>query len=698
MGVNGIYGLSGSGIDVESLVKAGMLTKQNEYNKMDQNSTKDSWIKSAYTDIYSSMTTFKYTTLSNYKMSSTMNAMQAASSNTAAVTATANGAAAPMSHQVQVETMSSNAYLLSASAISRENKVASSSIYLKDNVFASISGVSTYTIGNTTYTSDQVQAQKDTNGNVTGYKVLSNSSNPSDSNIGSVFAANNVNIQTTQYKIQQDIATYAASGVSITYGGHTYTGSQISVASDGNYSLNGTEVTNNDNMSFNVGDGNTYSGLSNMAIGKDSSGNFTFTTLTNATTVQADAKAISFQVFDQTGGTYTSTELSKRTVSYTYADLANGKTYNDLASDIKSTGTNVQATYDAANDSFSIYNNNGGSANTVTLTMAAATDGGTAAAKLFNNLNLQQSSNGALTAITSFAAGSTNSVAGVNGTVKIDGREYTGITNNKITVSGVTYNLLSPTATGTTATVSVSQNTSAIVASVKQFVDDYNKMLDSLNDKLNETSYSDYQPLTKDQQSSMTQTQIDQWNTKAKSGLLKNSTILRNAVQEMRQAIYTPVNSVNSQYNSASAIGISSSTDQGHLTLDTDKLSTALAADPDCVYQIFASDQDNYYYTSANKQSSTIQQDDYNNRGIANRLYFNAITDSMKDISDYAGTSADTDDQSSLGKMITNLQTKMSTFKTQMNAYENTLYNKYDAMEVAISRLNAQLGTVTGAK
>ena len=29
MGVNGLYGLSGSGLDIESMVKAGMLSKQN---------------------------------------------------------------------------------------------------------------------------------------------------------------------------------------------------------------------------------------------------------------------------------------------------------------------------------------------------------------------------------------------------------------------------------------------------------------------------------------------------------------------------------------------------------------------------------------------------------------------------------------------------------------------------------------------
>ena len=37
MGVNGLYGLSGSGLDIESMVKAGMLTKQNQYDKMYKN-------------------------------------------------------------------------------------------------------------------------------------------------------------------------------------------------------------------------------------------------------------------------------------------------------------------------------------------------------------------------------------------------------------------------------------------------------------------------------------------------------------------------------------------------------------------------------------------------------------------------------------------------------------------------------------
>ena len=55
MGVNGIYGLSGSGLDIESLVKMGMMNKQNQYDKMYQNQMWQTWMKEAYVDVYRSL-------------------------------------------------------------------------------------------------------------------------------------------------------------------------------------------------------------------------------------------------------------------------------------------------------------------------------------------------------------------------------------------------------------------------------------------------------------------------------------------------------------------------------------------------------------------------------------------------------------------------------------------------------------------
>lgn len=136
MGVNGIYGLSGSGLDIESMVKVGMMSKQSEYNKMQQKLTTQTWTKKAFNTVYSDLSTYNYSTLSQYKMQSTMNAMSASSTNESAVKATANGAAASMTHTVNVTSMASNAYLLTGSSrISRaadDGDTKSSSIYLKD--------------------------------------------------------------------------------------------------------------------------------------------------------------------------------------------------------------------------------------------------------------------------------------------------------------------------------------------------------------------------------------------------------------------------------------------------------------------------------------------------------------------------------------------------------------------------------------
>ena len=95
----GIYGLSGSGIDVDSMVKVGMMTYQNRYDKMYKQKVKDEWMKEAYTDVYNNLNTFNTSTLSSYKMTSKTSPMLATSSNTTVATATANADAATMSHR-----------------------------------------------------------------------------------------------------------------------------------------------------------------------------------------------------------------------------------------------------------------------------------------------------------------------------------------------------------------------------------------------------------------------------------------------------------------------------------------------------------------------------------------------------------------------------------------------------------------------
>ena len=387
---------------------------------------------------------------------------------------------------------------------------------------------------------------------------------------------------------------------------------------------------------------------------------------------------------------------SETEIAFTYEDLFDTTGFGTLKGtadystlvdkiNAKTAETGVVAAYDSSNGKLSLTNSAGN---------ALLTSDDALGSALVSKLGLAETAD---SIAVKEEAGQLHTWAGTNASVTIDGKSYDN-TTNKLTVAGVTYTFLDSTA-GSKATVSVSQDTDKIVDYVKSFVEDYNKLLDSLNEKLAEKKYSDYLPLSSRQEDEMTEKQIEKWNEKAKSGLLYHNSTIQELVSAMREAIYTKVDAVDSQYNTLSSIGITSTNTKGHLTIDTDKLKTALAADPDCVYQLFASDQDSTYIagsTNKNKITASQQREDYANTGVANRLY-NVMTNSMSKISDIAGTSKETDDQSYLGKMITDMKTRMSTFKTQMTAYENKLFKRYDAMEVALARLNMQLGYLSSS-
>jgi len=534
MSATGIYGLSGSGIDVDSMVRVGMMTKQSEYDRMYKKEVRQEWLKEKYADTYSDISKFANTTMSNYKMSSTLNPHTVSSSKDDVATAVANADAAQMTHSVNVTKMASNAYLLTKDEITRTG--ASQSIYLAD-------------IFDTTNTSNW---------------------------------------------------------------------------------------SSGDSLSIEVSDGN-----------------------------------------------------KTETLKITYGEVMdNRQTLNDLASKFNGLGLNIKASYDSANDAFSLYNAAGGSTNGIIMT--AKDDN---AAALLTHLGLGEvtvdSSSGAsnLGNPITFTKDNKSETMGGSAELTIDGKAYTSDTN-KVSAANVTYTIKSVGST----TMTVSQDTDKLVENVKKFVDDYNEMLDKLNTMYNEQKYSDYDVLTESQKKGMTEEQIQKWEEKAKSGLFYHNQEIGKLISDLREAIYTPVDSVDSKYKTMMSIGIESKTDRGQLKIDEDKLRSAIAADPDVVYQLLGASGEK---TRTLQNGTTETYTDFNSEGVANRIYDKALN-AMSSIKSYAGTSSEVSDGSSLGDLIRNMQQKMSDFKTMMNAFESKLYKKYDAMEIAIQRLGVSLGYIIG--
>lgn len=687
MSTSGIYGLSGSGIDVDSMVKMGMLTKQNEYDRLYKKEVKYEWRKEAYADLYSNLNTFNQSTLSTYKLSSTTMPMGTSSADSKVATASANANASAMSHTVNVTELSSNAYLLTKDKIDRANTStsASSSIYLKDVLFTadeqkdiqnkmkadgfdSSQALISFTFA------DGTEADSTTSTISFTYDEIFNSGQTLN-DLSSKLNSAGANIKASYDSTNDAFSLYQKDGGSA---------NQIilSVAQDGSTaSANGKKLIENLNLAAvkqtTDASGNITSSLEDIAFNTHTG---TSTIGGSDTTMETSVKIAAtdkLSTLFKTNGSSSSAEFTVNGKTITIDDVTSA-TVSDLIDKINNAGAGVTAALDATGQLKLTSDDN-----TTKITLGVASSDTTDAAangrSLINGLSFD--SNNKLAADT---YGQTAS--GTSGKVTIDGKEYSTDTG-KVSVGGVTYTL---TAKGST-TVTVTNDTDKLVENVKKFVEDYNTMLDKLNSLYNEKQYSDYDVLTKSQENGMTADQISKWNEKAKSGLLYHDQTLGKIISNLREAIYTPVDSVDSQYNSMMAIGISSSTDRGHLQLDEDKLKTALANDPDCVYQIFASSGD---VTTTDADGTTSTTTDYDKEGVMNRIS-DKLFSGLKEIKSYAGTSTETSDGSSLGTLILNLQTKMSNFKTMMDSYESALYKKYDAMETAIQQLSVSLGYIT---
>ena len=691
MSTRGIYGLSGSGIDVDSMVKVGMMTKQSQYDKMYKQEVKNEWLKEAYSDLYTDLNTFNTTTLSSYKMSSKTSPMLASSSSSTVATATANADAASMSHTVNVSALASNAYLLTGEEkLTRANTSdsAKTSIYLKDMLFTEAQQTdlrnklnADSTLGSQTLVSFNIADGTGANATSETISFTYNdifSSGQTLNDLVSKINASGVNIKASFDNTNDAFSLYQKTGGEANK-------IILSVANDGSAASNGKTLLDNLNLhsvtNTTDANGNRTSTLSASEIDLDAVTTGTSevggaqTSYTSATKTTRDA-LLSTLFKAQDGSKSAAFTVNGKTVTI---DDVTTKKVSDLIDAISGSGAGVTATL-APDGQLTVASND----NTAKVTFgvsSSATDAASANGRsLLNGLNFVSGKE--LTADTHGA-----STAGTSATATIDGKKYTSDTG-KVTVGGVTYTLNAMGAT----TVSVSQDTDTLVKNVQSFVDDYNKMIDALNTKYYEKQYSDYGVLTKSQESAMTADQITKWNEKAKSGLLYHDQTLGKIISSMRQALYTPVDSVTSNYNTMMSIGITSSTDQGHIRLDTDKLKKALADDPDCVRQLFASSGD---VTTTDADGTTKTTTDYNKEGVLNRIS-DALHTNLKTMKSYAGSSMETADGSTLGTLIENLKTKMSDFKTQMDAFENALYDKYDAMETAIQRLSMQLGYITG--
>ncbi|KMJ58993.1 hypothetical protein AB685_07930 [Bacillus sp. LL01] len=263
---------------------------------------------------------------------------------------------------------------------------------------------------------------------------------------------------------------------------------------------------------------------------------------------------------------------------------------------------------------------------------------------------------------------------GTAATVTING-VTTQRNSNIFNINGVTFNLKENMAPGESAAINVANDTDQTFNAVKDYLTKYNELIEKINAKVGEPLYREYKPLSDDEREPLSEKQIEQWEEKAKSGLLRNDSILTNGLGKMRSSLYESIPGLSGAFSQLGQIGITSSTnyrDKGKLVIDDDKLRAAIAEDPNSVMQLF-----------------TANGNDGSGLGIARKLRDTARS-TISSIEARAGNAARTAQQFTIGRELLNVDQRISAFERRMQTVEDRYWRQFTAMEKAIGQANNQ--------
>jgi len=240
--------------------------------------------------------------------------------------------------------------------------------------------------------------------------------------------------------------------------------------------------------------------------------------------------------------------------------------------------------------------------------------------------------------------------------------------------------------------IQVTKNTEEIAASIRTFVDEYNKLIDHINTLMYEKRNRDYPPLTEDQKKAMKEDEVKAWEEKAKSGILSGDMELRRLLDAMRRSIYETVEGAGI---SMAEIGITTTSnykDGGRLVIDEGKLTAALEGKYDSVVKLFTKSSDISY-------GSGNQAQRYRENGIANRLN-DIISDAVRTTTvngqkgylvEKAGVLNDaTSINNQFTKQINDYDKRIGVLLDRWKRQEQSYYQMFARMESAMMKLQTQ--------
>ena len=231
---------------------------------------------------------------------------------------------------------------------------------------------------------------------------------------------------------------------------------------------------------------------------------------------------------------------------------------------------------------------------------------------------------------------------------------------------------------GTTETIQVDRNTDQIVDGIKSFVDEYNKLIKTLNDYLDEdTSYKEYAPLTDAQKKEMSEKEIELWEKKAKEGLLHRDSTIDSFLRSMRTALYEkPEGCAYALYDLGIETGEWESKGQLVFTADSEaKLRQILESDPESVMQLFTDSEEGIFTKINNIMDNTAK-------------ISSGSPGALVELAGVKGKASESNN--TLYEQIKDIDDRIAALKKTYEREKNRYWSEFNTMEQLISNMNVQ--------
>lgn len=238
-------------------------------------------------------------------------------------------------------------------------------------------------------------------------------------------------------------------------------------------------------------------------------------------------------------------------------------------------------------------------------------------------------------------------------------------------------------------------DTEKVFDAIKEMVEDYNKIIDTLHTAISTKPSREYQPLTDEQKKEMSKEEIEKWEEKAQEGLLFGDSHLRELQNDLR-FIFAPGGEAGAALRAMGIEPADNYKSGSKIKLDETKLKAALEANPEKVKEAFNAP------SPAGAQNSGDR--DAFKGGVMTQL--KSISDKFASTSlsrpgillQRAGSpkSANSMMNNALQKEIDGIDKTLDGLNLRLKKEIDRYNSKFTQLEMLVSQMNAQSGQLAG--